>query len=61
MSLSRKDERTIRWCYCGLILQEKMGVKVCEKHGIKFTKIIKQRIERYSGPTKRMKGAYELF
>ena len=55
-----KEDTKVEYCYCGRMLINKWGNKMCNIH--KFEYYIpekRKRIGKYSGRSKRFKGKYE--
>lgn len=52
----------IKFCWCGLPITDKMGHKVCKKHGVNIAKPKeRKKIGKWSGLSKRPYGAYDLY
>ena len=56
-------ETNKNFCYCGLYLIDSFGIKRCPKHGLQWDKAKygRSKIGKWSGPSKRYKGAYERY
>ena len=51
-----------KWCYCGRRLEDKFGILTCPTHKQEWEEPKRRKkIGRWSGTTKRMKGAYDKY